>query len=184
MRFLKGSSTPCPPALYSAGTLALNQELKEQFSQDTLNHDIIVELLKEAELAGISLEATNLEYTLRKNIEAKAKQFEENPVHLELLNRINNSIDLVYNLPFDVNLRKLQNVFYDVAVNKFAGYRWKKKMDDESVTKFIDLFKKICENLTSIFQKCPTRVPEPELVSKRRLVIPEKAHGRQVKVLL
>jgi alpha-amylase/alpha-mannosidase (GH57 family) len=147
MRFLKGSFTPCPPALYSAGTLALNQELKEQFKKDALNYDTILELLKEAKLAGIFLEAATLEYTLRKNIEAKAKQFEKNPVNLELLNRINNSIDLVYNLPFDVNLRKLQNVFYDAAVNKLEKYCRKKKLDDKSIANIFDLFKKICEKL-------------------------------------
>jgi alpha-amylase/alpha-mannosidase (GH57 family) len=147
MRFLKGSSTPCPPALYSAGTLALNQELKEQFKQDALNYDIIMELLKEAKLAGILLEAATLEYTMRKNIEAKAKQFEENPFHLELLNRINNSIDLVYNLPFYVNLRKLQNVFHDAAVNKFENYCRKKKLEDKLVANRIDLFRIICEKL-------------------------------------
>jgi alpha-amylase/alpha-mannosidase (GH57 family) len=147
MRFLKGSATPCPPALNSAGTLVLNQELKEQFKQDVLNYDTIMELLKEAKLAGIKLEAATLEYTLRKNIEAKAKQFEKNQVHLELLNRINNSIDLVYNLPFDVNLRKLQNVFYDAAVNKFADHHRKKKLEKKSVAKYIDLFRIICEKL-------------------------------------
>jgi hypothetical protein len=50
-------------------------------------------------------------------------------------------------LPFDVNLRKLQNVFYDAAVNKFADYGRKKKLDKKSVANYIDLFRIICEKL-------------------------------------
>jgi alpha-amylase/alpha-mannosidase (GH57 family) len=156
MRFLKGSSTPCPPALYSAGTLALNKELKEQFNQDALDHDKIAELLKEAELAGISLEADTLEYTLRKNIEAKAKQFEQNPVCRKLLNRINNSIDLASELPFSVNLRKVQNIFYAAAIRKFSNECLKKQLDHESADGLIKIFETICEKLNiRIFHASP-----------------------------
>jgi alpha-amylase/alpha-mannosidase (GH57 family) len=153
MRFLRGTSTPCPPALYSAGTLGLNGELKEQFNQDVLDHHTIAELLKEAELAGIALEADTLEYTIRKNLEAKAKQVEENPDHLGLLNQITSSIDLIYNLPFDVNLRKLQNIFYDTAQRKISDYRWKKEMGDKGAADWIDAFEAVCEKLN-------IRIPE------------------------
>jgi alpha-amylase/alpha-mannosidase (GH57 family) len=147
MRFLKGSSSPCPPALYSAGTLALNEELKNQFKQETLDHGVIEELLKEAELAGITLEADTLEYTIRKKIEAKAKQFEQNPICPELLNRINISVDLVYKLPFYVNLRNLQNIFYKAVVYQFQKEQLKKIPDDESSAGFFELFKTICKKL-------------------------------------
>lgn len=147
MRFLKGTSTPCPQALYSAGALGLNGELKEQFSQDALDHDTIAELLKEAELAGISLDADTLEYTIRKNLEAKAKQVEESPDRLELLNRINQSIVLIYNLPFDVNLRKLQNIFYDTAQRKFPDHRRKMELGDKAAADWIDVFEAVCEKL-------------------------------------
>jgi hypothetical protein len=153
MRFLKGSSTPCPQALYSAGALGLNGELKEQFSQDALDHDTIAELLKEAELAGITLDADTLEYTIRKNLEAKAKQVEESPDHLELLNQINQSIDLIYNLPFDVNLRKLQNIFYHTAQHKITDYRRKMDLGDKPAADWIEVFEGVCEKLN-------IRIPE------------------------
>ena len=147
MRFLKGSSTPCPQALYSAGSLALNGKLKEQFSHDPLDHDIIEDLLKEADLAGISLDENTLEYTIRKKFEAKAKEFDKNPTSLDLLDRINRGMDLICKLPFHVNLRKLQNIFYHVAQQKFSGLREDKELIDEEKIKWIELFQLLGEKL-------------------------------------
>lgn len=146
MRFLKGSSTPCPSALYNAGKIALNGDLKNQFSQETLDHETISELLKEAELAGISIDADALEYTIRKNIEAKGIEFGENPYRLGLLSQINNSVKLVYKLPFDVNLRNLQSIFYEVAQRKSA-YQPEKKADHKADADWIDIFKRVCGKL-------------------------------------
>ncbi|MFO8085949.1 MAG: DUF3536 domain-containing protein [Desulfobacterales bacterium] len=147
MRFLKGSSTPCPSALFSAGSLAVNGDLKDQFSQKTLDHETIAELLKEAELAGIPLDADALEFTIRKNIETKAKRFHENHSDINLLSRVNDSIDLVYKLPFDVNLRKLQNIFYDVAQNYFEDYLKKADKGDKTANDWLETLETVCEKL-------------------------------------
>lgn len=147
MRFLNGSSIPCPEALYNAGKLALNRDLKVEFKRDVLDHETIEELLKEAKLAGIALDAETLEFTLRKNLEKKAQQFEEKPDKCDLLKKVRAGVDLVYKLPFDVNLRTLQNIFYGVSQRKFSEYREKKKQGDKTAAEWIDTFEVLSEKL-------------------------------------
>jgi hypothetical protein len=147
MRFLNGSSTPCPEALYNAGKLALNGDLKVEFTRDILDHQTIEELLKEAHLAGIAIDAETLEFTLRKNLEQKAQQFEKNPDNYDLLKRLTAGVNLVYKLPFNVNLRMLQTIFYGVAQRELSRYREKKKQGDKSAADWVDTFKIISEKL-------------------------------------
>ncbi len=147
MRFLNGSSAPCPPALHYAGKLALNGSLKAEFGREILDHDNIQGLLNEADLAGIPLDADSLEYTLRKNLESKALWFDKRPEDLEFMKRIDDSIDLVYRLPFDVNLRTLQNIFYDVTRRKFAEYGRKARKGDKAAAGWTSTAERICEKL-------------------------------------
>ncbi len=147
MRFLNGSSTPCPQALRTAGKLALNGSLKFEFGRDVLDHDAIQDLLKEADLAGIPLDADSLEYTLRKNLETKAAWFDKSPEDFDLLKRIDTSIDLVYQLPFHVNLRTLQNIFYDVSRRMFPDYRRKTLQGDQTAALWLNQVETICEKL-------------------------------------
>ena len=147
MRFLKDSSTPIPFPLYEAGRFVVNSQLKEELAQEDVDYEKITCLLRDADLAGISLDAETLEYTLRSNLEEKADALERNPEQYPLLEELSNGVELVYALPFDVNLRKPQNILYELKNRVYPDFRDKAGQGDKDLASWVALFKTLCGRL-------------------------------------
>jgi hypothetical protein len=147
MRFLKDSNSPPPRALVTAGELVLNSDLRREFTGDHLDFEAIRALLEEADLSGIPLDADTLEYTLRNNLEHMALNFLSNPERHDLLAQMVSGIELVYALPFDVNLRKVQNLHYSLAQRIYPEFKQRAQQGDDAAalwaTSFEDLSAKL-----------------------------------------
>jgi alpha-amylase/alpha-mannosidase (GH57 family) len=147
MRFLKDSNTPPPRALAAAGELVTNSELRREFASDNLNFGAIQNLLVQADLAGIPLDADTLEYTLRVNLEHMAESFHSNPEQFGLLQKLVSGIELVYALPFDVNLRRVQDLHYSLAQSIYPEFKLKAQQGDSTAGLWVEHFKALGEKL-------------------------------------
>ncbi len=147
MRFLKDSGTPPPSVLMTAGELVINGDLRFEFSREELDHDAIRNLIEAADLAGISLDAKTLEFALRQKLERLAEDYGQAPDNIDLLVRMVAGMDLVYALPFDVNLRKAQNVQYDLNQRIYPLYREKAAGADASAIRWIEYADALNEKL-------------------------------------
>ncbi len=147
IRFLQDSDTPIPPPLYASGQFVINHELKTELARQDMDHERITSLLREAELAGITLDTGILEYTLRKNLEQKADAFHHDPESQNLLQDIAKGVDLVYALPFDVNLRQLQNVYYELKHRVYPEFQRKVEAGDKGLASWVSLFETLCKKL-------------------------------------
>ncbi len=149
IRFLRNTHTPCPKALYVAGELAINSDLNHALGEgaDALDPHAIQTLLQAAELAGIELDVRTLEYTLRKTLEQFAADFDREPEDRTLLEKVKAGIDLIYALPFDVNLRKVQNIFYYQLEHAFSDLRKKAEKGDREAGEWVRLFTDLGEKL-------------------------------------
>jgi hypothetical protein len=126
--------------------------LHREFSRDELDHEIIANLIEDADLSGLSLDANTLEYTLRANLEHLAERFGDNPEQSNLLEKLLAGVELVYALPFDVNLRKVQNIQYDLGQRIYPKYKEKTANGDEQAGRWVDLFDVLSEKLWIRFE--------------------------------
>ncbi|MFP4476462.1 MAG: DUF3536 domain-containing protein [Desulfatibacillaceae bacterium] len=147
MRFLKNASTPCPRALSAAGYFVLNDDLKQEFDRPEMSGDTIRSLLQEAELSGIDLDADTLEYTLRKTLEASADRMMENPGDGSRLEHLLTVVELVYELPFDVNLREVQNDHWTLRNTAYPEFTDKAEKGDEDAIAWVGTFEVLAEKL-------------------------------------
>jgi alpha-amylase/alpha-mannosidase (GH57 family) len=147
MRFLKDSNSPPPRALAAAGEFVVNSELRREFAKAHMNSETIRNILNEADLAGIPLDANTLEYTLRTNLERTAENFRSNPEQSDLLEKMVSGVELVYALPFDVNLRKVQNLHYGLAQRIYPEFKQKAQQGDGSAARWAENFKTLSEKL-------------------------------------
>ncbi len=147
MRFLKNSASPIPSALKSAGALVVNTDLRRELERDQSDYDGIYGLMREADLSGVELDADTLEYTLRSKLERIGKWFVQSPRHTDLLNELNSGIDLVYALPFDTSLRKIQNLYYDMGRKMYPEYRRRAELGDSRAGEWLELFDDLGEKL-------------------------------------
>jgi len=147
MRFLKDANSPTPKALSAAGELVINHTLWRALAREALDHEQIRDLLGQARLAQITLDAQTLEYTLRSNIELQNDRFEENPAQYELLDILTAAVELVYDLPFDVLLRRVQNTH--LRVGRALRHQYLQRIDrgDMEARRWLERFDHLGQKL-------------------------------------
>ena len=131
MRFLSDLKAPLPKAFRTTAEYALNSHLRRAFS-DRLDIARIHGLLEEARLGGVDLDATTLEYTLRRTIEGMAERIRDNPADVDDLRALRQGIELTEELPFRVTLWAVQNVAYDLLQDVYPGILNKAQSDAEA----------------------------------------------------
>ncbi len=147
MRFLKDSGSPPPQVLRTAGELVINGDLRLEFSRDELDYDAIRDLIEAADLAGISLDAKTLEFTLRQKLERLASLLSQAAENTDLLQRLVAAVGLAYAMPFKVNLRKVQNAQYDLVQHIYPEYREKALAGDTAAVRWIEYADALDEKL-------------------------------------
>ncbi|MBW1802568.1 MAG: DUF3536 domain-containing protein, partial [Deltaproteobacteria bacterium] len=114
LRFLKDRNLPAPGPLQMAAEFVLNGSLGRAFQSDAFDPDLIGTLLREAQVQGVHLDGTNLEFIFRKRVEKMAEECVPEPADLSRIRTLKAAMDLLESLPFHVNLWKVQNVYDDI----------------------------------------------------------------------
>ncbi len=146
LRFLKAIYVPPPSALHTAAEYVLSASLRKAFEDKELNLDSIASLLGNANLEGVSLDAATVEMAVRKRLEAMAEEFREKPEDYSLLQALDTVTSLLRDLPFEVNLRKIQNLFYAVLQTAYPEFQ-KKAEKEEAAREWVRLFTSLGEKL-------------------------------------
>jgi alpha-amylase/alpha-mannosidase (GH57 family) len=146
LRFLKSIDVPLPAALHTAAEYVLNASLRKAFEDKELNLDSIVSLLEVANIEGVSLDAATVEMAARRRLEGMAEEFCERPEDYSLLQGLDTMTGLLTDLPFEVNLRKIQNVFYTMLQTAYPEFQ-KKAEKEEASREWVRLFTSLGEKL-------------------------------------
>ena len=140
IRFLNGLDIPVPSALMSVAEIALNNQLQQYLEKTDLDSESIHGLLREAAASKIVLDATTLEYKIRKRIETEANHFAANPSDQAAAQRMLKLLDLLPSLPFPVVLWEAQNLVYRPLISAFQQNGWHSpRPDPESVQRHEEL---------------------------------------------
>jgi hypothetical protein len=147
MRFLSDLKTPLPKAFLTTAEYALNSHLRRAFSEE-LDVSRIRNLLEEAKLGGVELEATTLEFTLRKTIEGMAERLRDNPTDVGDLRAFLQAIELTDELPFTVTLWSVQNVAYDLLQDIYPAMQDRARVADTEARQWLDDFTDLARRLS------------------------------------
>ena len=148
MRFLADLKTPLPKAFRTTAEYALNSHLRRAFSSDDLDIGRIRSLLEEARLGGVDLDATTLEFTLRKTVEKLADRVRENPTDIGELHALREAIDLIAALPFAVAVWVVQNVCYELLQREYPAMVEAVRDGDEAAELWVRDFRDIAGRLS------------------------------------
>ncbi len=146
MRFLTDLKTPLPKAFRTTAEYALNSHLRRAFS-DELDIPRIQSLLEEVRLGSVDLDATTLEYTLRKTIERIAERIRDNPADPNELASLRAAIELTEQLPFTVTLWAVQNVAYDLR-REIYPWMMDKAESEEDARAWVENFRVLAQKLS------------------------------------
>ena len=148
IRFVKDCGVPVPQALYVAGEVVLNANLRRAFDDNQFDYELIQVLLEAARSHGISLDIASLEYTLRKSMERMAMELLENPTDLPALLKLETAVSLLEATPFEVNLRQVQNICYEVLQTTYSDSQERAERGDEAAQEWLDHFNDLGEKLS------------------------------------
>jgi len=113
MRFVSALHVPQPRPFSIAAEFALNSTLRAAFGDyENLDFSRINTLIEEARSQGVGLDGTTLGFALKNTIRRLAEQFAKEPDNLELMKRLEGVAGLARSLPFEVNIRRAQNIYY------------------------------------------------------------------------
>jgi alpha-amylase/alpha-mannosidase (GH57 family) len=147
MRFLTGLRIPLPKAYQVAAELVLNHELRKGFEAPELDLVQIRKLLDKVKQEGVRLDGESLGFALTETLTALARKSFAEPLALPKLTQLAQAVALARTLPFEVNLWRAQNGFYQLARRLSPGLRERVTSGDATATGWVGVFEALGESL-------------------------------------
>ncbi len=151
IRFLAELGTPTPGVLRITAEFVINAGLRRAFAEEDLDLERIRVLLDVASREKIDLDGPGLSYVLKRTLEDSIAKLQTNPDNFELLQKFDETIDLLRSLPFEVSLWKVQNRYWAMLEKVRPAYQAR---GDEAALTWLELF-------DALGDKLRIRVPQP-----------------------
>ncbi|MFQ5925927.1 MAG: DUF3536 domain-containing protein [Terriglobia bacterium] len=123
MSFLADLGTPLPKVFLMTSEFVLNTNLRRAFESEELDLERIAALLEGARREKIALDAGGLGYALEQSVERMAEQLLAEPTDLPRLQKLEAATELVRSLPFEVDLSRAQNIYYEMLQKFYPEFR-------------------------------------------------------------
>ncbi|MEX1183011.1 MAG: DUF3536 domain-containing protein [Gemmatimonadota bacterium] len=147
MRFLIAQDLPLPRAFRMAAEFVLNRDLRSALGKG-LDLQRARTLLDEAEATRVPLDREGLSYAVEQTLDRLANAFLEHPRDIDRLEMWSEMASLTETLPFDVNLWRTQNVFYDLLKTVYPSERERADVGEAAAMRWVELFAALGERLT------------------------------------
>jgi alpha-amylase/alpha-mannosidase (GH57 family) len=157
MRFLADLRIPPPRFLQAAGEFALNSALREAFENlDSFDPVRLRAILDEAQNMNVRLDSATLAFTLTGTIQRLSQRLLEDHENVGVIQRMEQAASLAQELPFEVNVWKAQNNYYELLQRVFPEFSERATQDDPAAREWLSHFVALGRNLH-------VRVEEPVL---------------------
>jgi hypothetical protein len=106
----------------------LNSALRRAFESAELDFEHIRTLLEAAAREKVNLDATGLEFVLRRRMNGLAAAVMSHPDDESLLATLDAAVAMARSLPFEVNLWKVQNAYYYMLQQHAGDDGWGERL--------------------------------------------------------
>jgi hypothetical protein len=154
MRLLTDLVMPLPKAFSMAADFFLNTNLRRALEREELDLDRITTLLDEAARGQIALDTAGLGYALQQTLQQIMGRLAADPTDLAALKKLQAAAALAHTLPFEVDLWRAQNVYYELLRGVYPEFLDQADQGDEEahawVNHFIPLGEALCLRVPSV----------------------------------
>ncbi len=147
MRFLADLDHPLPRAFRSLAEFTLNADLRRSLGEN-LDIGRTKILLEEVDRWGIVLDSAGLSYVFKETLESMIGRLLSDTEDLALLNLLVSAVALARSLPFEVNLWRVQNVYYELLHSKYPEFKHRVESRDKMAQDWASAFVKLGEQLS------------------------------------
>jgi alpha-amylase/alpha-mannosidase (GH57 family) len=125
----------------------LNSEIRTQFESDHLDVERVRSLLAECRAMKVALEDETLGYACKGYFDRLTERLLKTPQDTDLLRRLIDAARLARELPFDINLWKPQNVYFDISQTIRLEFSKQVTLEDETAKVWESLFAELGDAL-------------------------------------
>jgi alpha-amylase/alpha-mannosidase (GH57 family) len=147
LRFLADLHAPPLEGLSMAVEVVLNSEMRAQFESDRLDVERVRSLLAECQAMKVRFTREILSYACKGHFDRLSERLAKTPDDLELLRQLSGAAKLVRELPFECNLWKLQNVYFEAFRDVRPEWSERCRRGDEAAKLWCSLFGELGEAL-------------------------------------
>jgi len=147
IRFVTDLGVPLPRRFRLAVDFTLNSDLLDAFSVEDVDLKKSREILEEIRRTGVTPDAVTLEFAVRRTIERLFTRFVADPMEPGLIPRLQETVDLVLSLPFQVRLWEAQNTYYRMMREVAGEVRERAERGDAEAQAWLDGFVRLGELL-------------------------------------
>jgi alpha-amylase/alpha-mannosidase (GH57 family) len=148
IRLLISQDLDVPREFRLAAEFILNRDLRAALSSPGISLERVRSLLEDAGAARVQLDREGLGYAVERALEGMATAFREHPRDVQRLENWAGLASLTSTFPFDVNLWKSQNVFYDLLKTVFPSMADGADAGDKAAQRWLQLFRALGEKLS------------------------------------
>ncbi len=147
MSFLLDTGMPVKKSFFTAAEETLNYDLKKLIQEDVTDADRIQNLLGDMKKWNVTPDSVEIEFAVRRKIEALMDQFRRDPGDLSLLEEIRKRLELMKILPIEFNYWQLQNIYFRLSQTVYRDMLLKAKTGEENAVKWMNIFTYVGELL-------------------------------------
>jgi alpha-amylase/alpha-mannosidase (GH57 family) len=147
MRYLTDLGIPLPKEFSAAAEFVLNNQLRAALEDPALDRQRLLGLLESARLEGVFLDTPTLEFAYRHALERLAEAFSSDP-SVAALEKFYQTAGALQQLPFSIDLWKVQNLFYHILARCYAEKAHAQRAGDETARDWIAVAQNIARLLS------------------------------------
>ena len=147
MGFLMETGMPVPHRFMTTAETALNLRLKKIFSSDTVDMDILREVVSEFNNWNVPVDTVGLEFIVRHRLEGAMHPLLEDPKNNRILSELLQLVEAVTSLPLTVNLWQIQNMYWTLLHSSASDFHPSVEVADSHDTSRIESIRKLGELL-------------------------------------
>ena len=147
MRFLTSLGTPLPVSFRAAAELVLNADLRRAVGHVDSDPEEVQRLLDELRGLDVHLDSKGLSYALEQALDHLLERLSESPDDATLLRRMEAAVSLARSSPFNADLWRAQNRFYEMRRTLLPAMRLQADQGSEAAREWVERFRAVAEGL-------------------------------------
>lgn len=147
MKFLKEIGINPPKALKVAADIVISSKILDTLTSKEINLDLLKKLVDYTKELSIDIDKSLIGLEASSRIVIELKKLMSNPEDLENLKRIKRLVELLNELPIQLDLWYAQNIIFSLCKQYYKFMKERSKSGDKSVIEWLVTFDKLCELL-------------------------------------
>jgi alpha-amylase/alpha-mannosidase (GH57 family) len=147
IRFLASAALPVPRRLHTPANFVLNAVFRAAAEAEPPDVERMRATVEEARQVGITLDQLTLSWVLEQTLERLARTWAMQPRDIEHVVLLEQVVQVVGDLPFEVNLAEAQNVFYGLLQEVRPGVLQAAESGDGDARRWVSAFDSLGQQL-------------------------------------